>query len=132
MSYYNPLMGGSAKAPEVMQIGWGEGLDAAARYLNTKPDAHEMEVLAWYPDGVFSYFFDGETHPIYMDFDTNQLVQSWPTYDYIVLYVHQWQRGLPNQPFLDLFSRFEPEHIIRINGIDYAYIYAVDNTALSP
>ncbi len=35
-SYYNPLMGGSQKAPQVMQIGWGEGLDEAACYLNTK------------------------------------------------------------------------------------------------
>ncbi len=29
-SYYNPLAGGPAKAPQVMMIGWGEGLDQAA------------------------------------------------------------------------------------------------------
>ena len=38
LSYYNPLMGGAAKAPDIMMIGWGEGLDQAARYLNAKPD----------------------------------------------------------------------------------------------
>jgi len=38
-SYYNPLAGGSSRAPQVMMIGWGEGMDQAARYLNQKPDA---------------------------------------------------------------------------------------------
>ncbi len=41
-SYYNPLLGGSRKAPEVMQIGWGEGIDQAARYLNAKPNAKQL------------------------------------------------------------------------------------------
>jgi hypothetical protein len=37
LSYYNPLMGGPRKAPQVMQIGWGEGLDQAGRYLDRNP-----------------------------------------------------------------------------------------------
>ncbi len=59
LSYYNPLMGGSRKAPEVMQIGWGEGIDLAARYLNQKPDAARLKVISGYDIGSFSYFFKG-------------------------------------------------------------------------
>jgi 4-amino-4-deoxy-L-arabinose transferase-like glycosyltransferase len=47
LSYYNPLMGGSRRAPQVMQIGWGEGIDQAARYLNQKPHAEKLKVISW-------------------------------------------------------------------------------------
>ena len=59
LSYFNPLMGGSQRAPQVLMIGWGEGLDRAARYLNDKPDADQLYVMSWYFPGCFSYFFKG-------------------------------------------------------------------------
>jgi 4-amino-4-deoxy-L-arabinose transferase-like glycosyltransferase len=46
LTYYNPLLGGSAKAPEVMMIGWGEGLDQAARYINGLPRSERMKVMS--------------------------------------------------------------------------------------
>jgi 4-amino-4-deoxy-L-arabinose transferase-like glycosyltransferase len=48
LSYYNSVMGGSRYVEQVMMVGWGEGLDQAARYLNTKPDAPDLRVLAQY------------------------------------------------------------------------------------
>ena len=38
-TYYNPLAGGSMTAPEVLLVGWGEGLDTAAGWLKQQPDA---------------------------------------------------------------------------------------------
>ena len=58
-------MGGAKRAPEVMFIGWGQGLDQAGRYLNTVVDTEnpddETIVASWYPRGPFSFFYDGVT-----------------------------------------------------------------------
>jgi hypothetical protein len=124
-SYYNPLMGGSRKAPEVMQIGWGEGLDQAARYLNQKPDAAEMGVVSWYNLGPFSYFFNGKAP--FMSYLSEVTPQEWEKFlanNYAVVYVHQWQRGISGQVLEYLFQR-TPEKTIWINGIEYVRIYAL-------
>jgi len=100
LNYYNPLAGGSARAPEVMLIGWGEGLDIAARYLNAKPGSQKLRVKSWYSDGPFSYIFQGIS--IVPDFpsDPRDLLRV----DYIVIYRHQWQRQLPSEEFLAFFD----------------------------
>jgi hypothetical protein len=121
--YYNPLMGGSQKAQYAMQIGWGEGLDQAAQYLNQKPKAKGVRVISWYPDGPFSYFFIGRSRDMWLD---NEVTESrWQRFlnsDYAVTYVNQWQRNLPEQ-VLDYLSKLEPEQTIWINGIEYVRIY---------
>jgi hypothetical protein len=114
-------MGGSQKAPEVMMIGWGEGLDQAARYLNKKPGASSLKVMAWYPDGVFSYIFDGETLGAEPEWEDTEA--TFFGSDYVVTYVHQWQRDLPFHEMLDYLRTQKPEFVVTINGIEYAQIY---------
>jgi hypothetical protein len=121
LSYYNPLMGGSAQAPRVMMIGWGEGIDQAARYLNGKPDAEQMRVTSWYPDGSFSYFFKGETLGVAPEWEQTEPIVFGS--DYVVTYIHQWQRGLPFPEMLAYFSKQTPEKVISLNGLEYAQIY---------
>ncbi|MFN2199583.1 MAG: ArnT family glycosyltransferase [Caldilineaceae bacterium] len=113
LSYYNPLMGGSARAPSVMMIGWGEGADEAARYLNTEPDASSATVASGYTNGPFSYFYDGRTVPLYFRHMA----------DYAVVYAQDWQRQLPSRRAIAYYARHEPMHIVKINGLDYAHIY---------
>ncbi len=123
LSYYNPLLGGSRSAPRVMQIGWGEGLDQAARYLNDKPNARELKVSTFYPSGCFSYFFDSKYHLIEYTSDvSSEMWQRFIDADYAVIYISQWQRQLP-KPVIDYVSRLTPEHSIWINGLEYARIY---------
>jgi hypothetical protein len=112
-TYYNPLMGGTSKAPEVMQIGWGEGIDQAARYLNNKPNAEQLRVGSWYSIGSFSYYFSGRAQTL----NNNA--------DYAVIYIHQWQRYTPKK-MLDDLSGKSPEHTIWINGIEYIRIYKLN------
>lgn len=121
LTYYNPLMGGSAKAPQTMMIGWGEGLDQAASYLNARDGGDKLRVLAWYPDGSFSYFFAGETVGSLEEWEETraELDRS----DYAVLYANQWQRYLPFPQYVDYFARFEPEKRIFIDGLEYIRIY---------
>lgn len=125
-SYYNPIMGGSRKAPQVMQIGWGEGMDEAARYLNAKPNADQLNVYAWYSRGCFSYLFNGHTYYVASDFgEREEDMQKLKAADYVVTYIHQWQRNLP--PVLLNYLRDKiPEKSIWINGIEYARIYKIN------
>ena len=123
LSYYNPLLGGSRDAPYVMQIGWGEGLDQAGRYLSQKPDAAELKVSAWYDLGSFSYFFPGQSQFIYIDDKTTD--EQWRTQlsaDYAVIYIHQWQRDTPRR-LLRYLADQAPEHSIWLNGLEYVRIY---------
>ena len=123
LDYYDPLLGGPSKAGEVMMLGWGEGLDQAAEFLNESGDAKRIKVVSWYADGPFSFFFVGTT----VDRNLPNEVSELPTADYLVLYVHEWQRKLPSQEFLDYFARQEPVHVVTINHIEYARIYRLGN-----
>jgi len=126
-TYYNPLMGGSHKVVEVLQVGWGEGLDQAARYLNQKPNAKDLHVISWYSNGCFSYFFDGHSRFLGSDTGNEEGDKSWDrfiTSDYAVIYIHQWQRNTPEK-ILDYLSTKTPEHSVWINGIEYARVYKV-------
>lgn len=124
-SYYNPIMGGPQKAQEKVQIGWGEGIDQAARYLNQKKNAKDLHVTSWYYLGCFSYFFHGHTRPMPMRSNwSSKEWQSFLTSDYAVIYIHQWQRNIP-EPILEYVSQIKPEHTITINSLEYVQIYKI-------
>ena len=113
LTYYNPVMGGASRAEEVMQIGWGEGLDEAARYLNRTTDPATTTVAAWYERGPFSFFYDGPS-------SSNRYI--WET-DYAVVYNHQWQRELPSRRMMAYFDTLTPIHTVHLDGLDYVKIY---------
>jgi hypothetical protein len=103
-----------------MMIGWGEGLDLAAGYLNSKADATKLSAHSWYEE-VFAYSFDGKSVQRSFDPEATELENV----DYLVLYVNQWQRELPSPGFLSLFDGLQPEYVVRIKGMDYARIYKI-------
>ena len=127
-SYYNSIIGGGSKAQEVMMIGWGEGLDQAARYLSEKPKANKQIIYSWYAatfeiNYVYWTRFDllPEDLPIsgpINDEDFSKMLQA----DYVVTYISQWQRN-SSQRLLEFLSDKPVEHVIKINDIDYVYIY---------
>jgi hypothetical protein len=124
-TYYNPLMGGYKKAPEVMLMGWGEGLDQAARYLNQKENAEQLRVISWYSQGPFNYFFKGQARDLHpATAPDNEYWDLLLSSDFAVIYVHQWQRGFP-EPVLEYIKSLSPEHSIWIDGIEYARIYRI-------
>jgi hypothetical protein len=118
-------MGGGSRASAVMQVGWGEGLDEAARYLNQKEDAQKLKVIAWYPTGCFSYIFEGKERNFWLWTDINE--DEWARFfesDYAVIYIGQQQRQL-TKPILDYVASLTPERSIWLNGIEYARIYKI-------
>jgi hypothetical protein len=123
--YFNPLLGGSRRAGEVMSVGSGEGLDLAAEYLNNKPDAENLKAISWYGNGPFSYYFVGETRPLWSYVWNEEKISDLKEMDYLVVYSTQWARGAPRGLFTHL-AGIEPEHSIWINNIEYARIYDVN------
>ena len=121
-TYYNPLVGGSRTAPRVLFMGWGEGLDAAAAWLKTQPDAAHQRVISWYSDGPLSYFLQPGQKALSIYF-TSYLLDA----DYAVLYANQWQRGLPSPELVNYFLAQKPVHIVRSGGLELARIYDVHN-----
>jgi 4-amino-4-deoxy-L-arabinose transferase-like glycosyltransferase len=63
LTYYNPLLGGIRQAEKVLLVGWGEGYEEAAAYLNAKPDAEQLQVtVPTFP--VFAPQFRGDTRRV--------------------------------------------------------------------
>ncbi len=114
-TYFNPLVGGGRVASQITRIGWGEGMNRVADYFNAKPDAASLTVAArWHR---YMLGFVGETLP----FDSSG---RWTEADYMVLYIQQTQRMLdPSPGVIRYFQGRKPEHVVRIDGIEYAQIY---------
>ena len=122
LSYYNPLLGGAAGAPQAMMVGWGEGLDQAAVYLNQRADPQSDDVASWYSVS-FNLMVNTQADdiPVALDLPQDQLTALLEK-DYLVIYIHQWQRGTP-QNLLAALESLEPEYRVWISGLEYARVY---------
>ena len=124
LSYYNPLLGGTARAPQVMMVGWGEGLDQAANFLNSQPDAGHSQVATGVWSTTFSYFYQGPVLRSRFEEGTNR-VEDWLASDYYVMYVNEEQRGKVAYELIDYFATLKPVKVVRINGLDYVFVYDI-------
>ncbi len=122
LSYYNPLLGGGRKAPEMQMVGWGEGLDQAGRYLSAKPGGQQLQVASWYVPS-FAPYFSGYVRGIPLETELDEAqVEELLGSDYVVVYIHQWQRQMP-RPLLEILAQKTPEYSVEINGLEYVRIY---------
>lgn len=116
-TYYNPLLGGIQGAAKAITIGWGEGLDQAAIYLNQKRDPANTRVASWY-ESTFAPFYHGPS--LSYSKEKGKVLAG----DYAIFYINQTQRRYPDDALFDYFdARFEPEKVITLHGLDYAWIY---------
>jgi hypothetical protein len=127
LTYFNPLAGGSLTAPRAMIIGWGEGLDQVAGWLNRQPDAEKLKVVSWYHDGPLSYLFGGE--PVGVRYGSSL---SWLDNDYVVLYINQIQRGIPSQEAIDWFMAQNPALVVNFGGLELARVVDMRGQPLPP
>lgn len=116
-TYYNPLLGGIKTASRLVTIGWGEGLNLVADYLNQKPDPTHTRVASWY-QSTFAPYYHGPA--ISYSKEKGKALAG----DYVVFYINQTQRRFPDDILFEYFeTRFEPEKVITLHGQDYAWIY---------
>jgi 4-amino-4-deoxy-L-arabinose transferase-like glycosyltransferase len=115
LAYFNPLMGGLSRAIETTLVGWGEGMEEAAAYLNRRSDADQLYVAS-VPAQTFLPYFKGTGENFY----TNDVALRA---DYVVLYVSQMQRLAPSPEIVRHFLAMDPEHTVHVLGAPYARIY---------
>jgi 4-amino-4-deoxy-L-arabinose transferase-like glycosyltransferase len=107
LTYYNPLLGGVKGAVRQVPVGWGEGLEQAATYLNNLPDAESLAVSSWYSD-IFHPYFVGQ-RASFSDDGRAQLAA-----DYVVFYINQIQRQKPYPGLVDYFRAKEPVFVVAV------------------
>jgi len=114
LSYYNPLLGGGPAAQRNLLIGWGEGMNQVAAYLNARPDIRHGQVLAALPP-TLQPFLAVPVRNVYT-------IDNDPPANYAVVYLESVQRGA----YPAIYARIRdtvPLHTVRIHGIDYAWIH---------
>jgi hypothetical protein len=124
---HNLLLGGPKVAQHILHTGdQGEGLDLAARYLNTYPGAERMEVgVQNMANLMFPSNFIGRTRPI-----------DRPV-DYRVFFINSIQREFLLGLWEDSWAACQqtgPLHTISFDGVDYVWIcpnYAYDPQAFA-
>ena len=120
LTYYNPLLGGLRQAQRVLLVGWGEGYDLAATYVNQKPDAAELRV-AMPAYAIFAPQFLGEAKPM-------PRYEVWES-DYVLFYISHVQR----QRYLEVMEDYclnpdrRPEYVVSLHGVDYVWLYRNDH-----
>lgn len=119
LAYVNPL---TKSWYGDRRLGWGEGLDLAAKYLNAKPGALNLTVAAPYPT-EFAYSFIGRVIPL------NHYAAANP--DYIILYRSLLERGHDTweTEVRNEFQHRQPEKTFTLNGLPYVWIYRAPITA---
>jgi 4-amino-4-deoxy-L-arabinose transferase-like glycosyltransferase len=130
-TYFNPLMGGLAAAPRVMSVGWGEGLQDAALFLQKQPDIRHKIIYTWY-SLAFDWYaaglgFQAELVDVSDRIPMSQYLAS----DYIVVYVNQAQRHTP-PALLDYLAAQKPIYVARIDGVDFAWVYQMQPARSAP
>lgn len=133
-NYFNPILEASEPGTQDPNFGYGEGLDLAAAYLRSKPDASASTAIVFYGRGPFSFFYPGKTEqlkPVYADAENvPQLRQILHTSQYLVIYYElEKDRQSPANVMRGLVG-VSPEKSIWLNNIEYIRIYRV--AALPP
>ena len=119
LTWYNPLAGGGPAAVATLNVGWGEGLDQVARFLNGRagqerprvglPGEIYTAVLAAQLNGQVVPVRGGD--PVGLDLD------------YLVVYIRE-PRGGEDPPVYDArFQTWPPELVVRMADLDYAGVY---------
>jgi len=113
LSYVNPI---TRLWIGERRLGWGEGLDLAAAYLNNLPQADTLTVASYYPS-EFQSNFVGHTVPIHQ--------HDSPSVDYVIIYRAMFERGESawETDVVNMYSPQTPLKVITIGAVPMAWIY---------
>jgi hypothetical protein len=117
LAAYNQLLGGADAARRILMVGWGEGIDQVAEFLNAQPGADTMVVKTHYHH-VLRPMFRG---------NTVRIPDPTPV-NYFVVYVNMAQRFIVPPTVVQLMALVPPDFTAYVNGRPYAWVYRVDGT----
>ena len=115
--HFNRLLGGAGVGGKMLPVQVnGEGLELAARFLNSLPHGQD-ETAALYPIGasVFRREFEGRTE-----------LEPSPLARYRVYYANHLMRAEPEDEWRQLWQaeqESDPLFTVQVNGITYVWVY---------
>jgi 4-amino-4-deoxy-L-arabinose transferase-like glycosyltransferase len=115
LAYYNPLAGGLRQAARTLPVGWGEGIEQAARHLAAQPDAAERTVATWAVAGLA---------PLYPGEIVALTPENLPQADAVLLYIGDIQAQEPLA--MAFVERGDPLYTATVGGLPYAWVYEHD------
>jgi len=116
-THHNNLLGGSRVAQRILPLqDQGEGLDLAARYLNTLPRAQQARAMVYsFGSNIFERYFIGATKTV-----------PSPWIDYRVYYANQVTRGLGGEEWQKAWEadrQTAPLWTVAFDGVTYVWVY---------
>jgi hypothetical protein len=123
--YFNQALGGAPAGAHAFTTGWGEGLSEVAAWLNEQPDITGVLTVSTMINGLQEYMRKG----------ARAIGRDGPLpakAGYVVVYVRNVQWDTPWPPFDQFYGPEVPLHVVRIHGVDYAWIYRVPPPVAQP
>jgi 4-amino-4-deoxy-L-arabinose transferase-like glycosyltransferase len=111
LMHYNLLLGGAGEAQNHFSVGWGEGLGAAANWINAQPDGLQS-TAATTAVPSFAPIFSGQSR--------NTFERDLELSDYYVLTLSE--RQLLPKHYADLMQRGEIVQTLRTGLVDGAWV----------
>ncbi len=111
LAHYNPLFPYNLS----QELGWGEGLDQVAKYLDAQPG--KATVASWYPEELRALTKKNVLH-------INAHAQT--KIGYVVLYRNMFGRSPDHwaNDFIDeYYKKRKPDFVAHVNGLEYAWVY---------
>lgn len=126
MVAFNQALGGAQAGAHTFAVGWGEGFDLAADWLNQQPDITGVLVQSRMIKSLNPYLRKGAQafFP-----DEGKLRKNA---GYVVVYISEVQGGPPLAPFDQFYGQAIPLHTVTIHGVPYAWIYQVPTAVPQP
>jgi 4-amino-4-deoxy-L-arabinose transferase-like glycosyltransferase len=114
IAYFNPLLGGAQRGADTFMVGWGEGFEQVAAWLNQQPDITGVTVVTPIALPLQPYLRPG----------AQAVVEDRLGKDagYVVAYV-RYVQGRIWPPYDQFVGRVPPLHVVRVHGVEYAWIY---------
>jgi len=129
-TYRNPVLAAAGWFKEFPHFPYCEGLETAAHYLASLPDAENATVFSYYGRGCVSYYYPGpwiSYRPYYSDGEhTEDLLNNLRASQYLIVYYANQGQLAHHKNFVDAMSKAEPFHVVWLNGYEYVRIYKVD------
>lgn len=118
LAAFNQALGGTYAGAQTFSVGWGEGFDQVADWLNQQPDITGVVTASIMTPVLNPYLKWGAQA-------TTPAGASLPERTgYVVVYIYQAQ-GTVFPPFDRFYSQEQPLHTVTIHGVEYAWIYQV-------
>ncbi len=116
---FNQALGGAQAGARTFAVGWGEGFGQVAHWLNRQPDITGELTISRMITSLNPYLKSGAQ--AYFP-DEGRLRDNA---GYLVVYISEVQGGPPMPPSDRFYGQAVPLHVVRIHGVDYAWIYQV-------